>query len=70
MPDSGFARTPAGDTSRIRCQVSQLHPGAIVEVRFISQEKVRARLASSDAGAPIGVVIVALAIYLKYRHNE
>jgi hypothetical protein len=111
LTDSGFARTPAGDASRIRSQVSQLHLGTIVEVRFINQEKVRARLASSDAegftlqaqdpaaserrvsfaevkslkavqsrrskvatwivaGALIGVVVVALAVYLTYRHNE
>ena len=101
----------AGDTTRIRGQVAGLQPGTPIEVRFISNEKVRAQLGSRDAdgftlrvqgsGAPerrvrfvevkslkvvqsrhgrmglwitlgvvAAVVVVALAIYTKYRNNE
>lgn len=109
-----FAHGPkdqAKDISQIRTQVARLRPGTLVEVRFISKEKARARLGESDAdgftlqiqgaaaserrvrfadvrslrpvqstrgkvatwivaGALIGVVVVALAVFLKERSNE
>jgi hypothetical protein len=116
--DSAFAKPlgrgpkdQASDISQIRTQVAQLRPGTLIEVRFTSKEKVRARFGESDAdgftlqtqgaaaserrvkfaevrslrpvqstrgrvatwivaGALIGVVVVALAVYLKYRSNE
>lgn len=116
--DSGFAKPlghgpkdQAGDISRILTQVARLRPGTLIEVRFISKEKVRARLGESDAdgftirtqgaaaserrvkfaevqslrpvqskrsrvvtwivaGALVGVVVVALALFLKEKSNE
>ena len=116
--DSGFAKPlghgpkdQAGDISQIRTQVARLRPGALIEVRFTSKEKVRARLGENDAdgftirtqgtaaserrvkfaevrslrplqskrsgvvtwivaGALVGVVVVALAVFLKEKSNE
>jgi hypothetical protein len=72
MPDSGFRiRQNAGrrhqphSLSGVSIAPGHHRRGAIHQ----PGESTR-RLASNDAGAPIGVVIVALAIYLKYRHNE
>lgn len=116
--DSGFARPAAngrrgqaGDVSRLREQVAHLPPGGLIEVRLVSDEKVRGRLGAveSDAfalklqdgspserriafadvksvkailsrgnrvaswiivGVGVAVVVVVLAVYLTYRHNE
>ena len=116
--DSGFARpaangsrVQAGDPSRWREQVAHLPPGGLIEVRLVSDEKVRGRLGvvESDAfalklqdssapdrriaftdvksvkaipstrgrvvgwivaGVVIGAVVIALAVYLSFRHNE
>jgi hypothetical protein len=54
--DSAFAKPlghgpkdQASDVSQIRTQVARLRPGTLIEIRFISKEKVRARLGESDA---------------------